>query len=116
MLAFVIILVYDTFPKMSISKFPFTYNSVLQGKRLQSTGKGFLSGAPRSVRGAKRDAGRVAENLSVKQSRLARAAKRDAGRFAENLSVKQSQLARDAKRYARTRPLSEERRVLAIHL
>ena len=41
MLAFVIILVYDTFPKMSISKFPFTYNSVLQGKRLQSTGKDF---------------------------------------------------------------------------
>ena len=41
MLAFVIILVYDTFPKMSISKFPFTYNSVLQGKRLQSAGKDF---------------------------------------------------------------------------
>ena len=41
MLAFVIILVYDTFPKMSISKFPFIYNSVLQGKRLQSTGKDF---------------------------------------------------------------------------
>ena len=41
MLAFAIILVYDTFPKMSISKFPFTYNSVLQGKRLQSTGKDF---------------------------------------------------------------------------
>ena len=116
MLAFAIILVYDTFPKMSISKFPFTYNSVLQGKRLQSTGKGFLSGAPRSVRGAKRDAGRVAENLSVKQSRSVRAAKRDAGRFAENLSVKQSRLARAAKRHARTRPLSEERRVLAIHL
>ena len=94
MLAFVIILVYDTFPKMSISKFPFTYNSVLQGKRLQSTGKGFLSGAPRPARGLKRDAGRIVENLSVKQS----------------------QLARDAKRYARTRPLSEERRVLAIHL
>ena len=41
MLAFVIILVYDTFPKMSISKFPFTYNSVLQVKRLQSAGKDF---------------------------------------------------------------------------
>ena len=41
MLAFAIILVYDTFPKMSISKFPFTYNSVLQGKRLQSAGKDF---------------------------------------------------------------------------
>ena len=41
MLAFVIILVYDTFPKMSISKFLFIYNSVLQGKRLQSTGKDF---------------------------------------------------------------------------
>ena len=75
MLAFVIILVYDTFPKMSISKFPFIYNSVLQGKRLQSTGKGFLSGAPRPARDLKRDAGRIAENLSVKQSRLARAAK-----------------------------------------
>ena len=41
MLAFVIILVYNTFPKMSISKFLFIYNSVLQGKRLQSTGKDF---------------------------------------------------------------------------
>ena len=39
MLAFAIILVYDTFPKMSTSKIPFIDNSVLQGRRLQVTAK-----------------------------------------------------------------------------
>ena len=39
MLAFAIILVYDTFPKMSTSKIPFIDNSVLQGKRLQAKAK-----------------------------------------------------------------------------
>lgn len=41
MLAFAIILVYDTFPKMSTSKIPFIDNSVLQPKRLQVASKDF---------------------------------------------------------------------------
>ncbi len=39
MLAFAIILVYDTFPKMSTSKIPFIDNSILQPKRLQAKAK-----------------------------------------------------------------------------
>ena len=39
MLAFAIILVYDTFPKMSTSKIPFIDNSILQPKRLQAPAK-----------------------------------------------------------------------------
>ena len=114
MLAFAIILVYDTFPKMSTSKIPFIDNSILQPKRLQATAK---------ISAMLHAAVDVALHIPlgnilalIVMLLAARRSVLDLRRLVPCLYASPVRPVRGAKRYARTRPLREERRVLTIHL